>query len=805
MKRLLLLLAALMISPEPLLAQNVTVSGTVVDATGGVVPGATVDLTDERVRVSTTTGPTGEFSFEVAPGTYELTVSLVGFAQVTQSVNAAAGSAPIPVTLSAAGRSEVVVVSASRTQTALIDAPATMSVISSDVLATTPAMNYADLLRAVPGVNAVQLSARDVNVTNRQATSTLSNTQLVLLDGRSIYLDFFGMVLWDFVPSNANDIKQIEVVRGPASAVWGANALTGAVNIITKSPREALGTSATLTAGGFSRDAGSTAGSGPGGIFGGNATVAQAPSDRWSYRLSGGYFNSDPLPRPSGTIPVVPDPRVPGQTVGGGTYPIDGSGPTGTAFANVGTSQPKFDARVDHELNEGRVIYAGGVAGTDGIVHSGIGPFSIQPGSYMGYAKMNYTRKAMKFNVFGNFVSAEAPNLLLPDPLTGQPLQLDFSTQTYDVELSDSRIAARRHVLTYGGNARRNNFDITLAPAAKDRNEFGGYIQDEIFFDRVRLNLGARVDKFGNLPDPVFSPRLSATFKATRDHAIRGSYNRAFRSPSVINNYLEIAIVSPVNLAPLLPTPFPLLVKAVGSELPVGTTVQDDLKETKLDAYEVAYTGSFLDRTTVSAAFYVNNLNDDINFVQLPSSLDPYTAANPPPGWPLPPQVLSLLALQGIYLPRTAFTYLNLGPLRQKGLELSLDQEITGTVSAFVNYSWQGDPTSTDEDNPYPPQEMALPPTNRFNIGVNVNGPRYYGAGSINYSSDASWSDVLTAPYHGFTDAYTMVNGSFGLKWMGGKLTTGVKATNIFNKDIQQHIFGDILKRSIVTEVKVMY
>ena len=72
-------------------------------------------------------------------------------------------------------------------------------------------------------------------------------------------------------------------------------------------------------------------------------------------------------------------------------------------------------------------------------------------------------------------------------------------------------------------------------------------------------------------------------------------------------------------------------------------------------------------------------------------------------------------------------------------------------------------------------------------------------------ASDAFWSDVLTAPYHGFTDAYTMVNGSFGVKWMGGKLTTGVKATNIFNKDIQQHIFGDILKRSIVTEVKVMY
>ena len=93
----------------------------------------------------------------------------------------------------------------------------------------------------------------------------------MLLDGRSIYLDFFGIVLWDFLPNNLSDIKQIEVIRGPASAVWGANALTGVVNIITKSPREAPGDDVSLSGGFFSRDAGSTAGEGVGGMFGANA------------------------------------------------------------------------------------------------------------------------------------------------------------------------------------------------------------------------------------------------------------------------------------------------------------------------------------------------------------------------------------------------------------------------------------------------------------------------------------------------------------------------------------------------------
>ena len=79
---------------------------------------------------------------------------------------------------------------------------------------------------------------------------------------------------------------------------------------------------------------------------------------------------------------------------------------------------------------------------------------------------------------------------------------------------------------------------------------------------------------------------------------------------------------------------------------------------------------------------------------------------------------------------------------------------------------------------------------------------RYLGSASVNYSDKAFWSDVLNSSYHGFTDAYTMVNGSFGVKWNGGKVTTLVRATNLLNQEIQQHVFGDILKASVVGEVR---
>jgi hypothetical protein len=252
-------------------------------------------------------------------------------------------------------------------------------------------------------------------------------------------------------------------------------------------------------------------------------------------------------------------------------------------------------------------------------------------------------------------------------------------------------------------------------------------------------------------------------------------------------------------------TPFPLLVKAVGSELPIGGKPQNELTESSLDAFEVAYTGNFMNRSTVTLAVYVNDTHDSINFTQLANNFDPYTSANPPPGWRLPPQILDTLAGLGLFLPRTAFAYFNLGPIREKGVELSLDQRITNQISAFANYSWQDKPTILDDPDPYPPSELALPPTHRFNIGFNANGTHVIAAGSVNYAGKAFWSDVLTSEYHGFTDAYTLVNGAFGWKWMNGKLTTSVKGTNLMNDDIQQHVFGDILKRSILGEVKVSY
>jgi outer membrane receptor protein involved in Fe transport len=740
---------------------------------------------------------------------------------------------------------DTVVVSGSRVEEKVIDSPATISVITSDAIAVNPAQNFGDLLRAVPGVNVIQTSARDVNITSRAATNTLASSQLTLLDGRSIYLDFFGMVLWDFVPTNSDEIKQIEVVRGPASAVWGANAQTGIVNIITKSPREAQGTTLMMSGGIFERDCGRCSQGDSGQNYGVSLTTSQAPNDRWSYKLSAGYFNSDPFSRPTGTIPRIPDPRAPGNFIGGASYPADQAG-LGTAFQNQGTSQPKVDLRIDNDRESGgRLTLQGGYAGTEGIIHTGIGPFDIQSGSYMAYGKAGYSQGGFKIGAFGNFVDAQAPNLLQRDPTTLQPVQLNFTTQTYDLELGYTRVVGGKHILSMGGNARRNNFDITIAPNSENRNEFGAYFQDEVFFGKFRIALGARVDKFGNIGDPVFSPRVSVMFKPAPDHAIRASFNRAFRSPSVINNYIELPISNPTPidlrplaallpppLRPLVPPPFLLTVQLRGTEI---VTPRYDMREDQLDAFEVSYTGTFNRRTTFGLALYQNRRKDNINFTSLlPSPGFPtglpgltfYSPTNPARGITIPtatspsrPIVLSPV-LMGILaqvppqfggpirLPETVFSYLNLGPIRDRGVEVSLDHAFDQNVSGFVNYSWQDDQQVLDaaaDEIPYPSAEIALPPTHRVNAGINFNSRRFLGTAAVNYVDDALWADVLTEPFHGFTDSYTLVNASFGVKWNDGRVTTTVKCQNLLNEDVQQHVFGDILKRSVALELKFKF
>ncbi len=671
---------------------------------------------------------------------------------------------------------EQVVVTASHSEEALVNAPATVSVVTTSTIQRSPAANMGDLLRSVPGVNVTQVSARDINITARGATSTLATSQLALVDGRSIYLDFFGMVMWDLVPSNVNDIRQIEVIRGPASAVWGANAMTGVVNVITKTPRELAaqgGSAMTVTFGGFDRTVG-TSKPGAGSIFSITGSHAQAVNDRVAFKVSAGYLSQDPLPRPTGVIPNSF--KTP--------YP---------AFTNTGTQQPKVDARLDYDLpnQQGTLSLSGGYAGTEGIIHSGIGPFDIRQGSGLTYLSSRYTKGARRIAFFTNILNGDAANLLSV-ATNGRPLGLVFDTKTFDVEAGDTKALAKRHVLTYGGNYRHNTFDISIAPGRADRNEGGAYVQDEIFLsDRFRWVVGGRVDKFSSIANAVFSPRTTFLVKPRKSQTIRVSVNRAFRAPSYINNNIQQGLINQLNLGSINP-----LLAGQVFNFPILAAGNTGLKQETMTAVELGYTGVIRNRATVTAAVYRNATDNAIFFSQSAR----YTAAAPPPNWPLPPVVLELLAAQtgGAGLP-SAFTYRNLGTVKDKGVELGVDMAVNRYLNVFTNYSHQWTPLAEG----FALSEINIPAKNRFNAGFDFGYKRWLGNMNVSYTGDAFWQDVLDSRYSAATDAFTTVNGTLGVKWFDSRVTTSLKVNNLGNRTVLQHSFGDVLKRQIVGEVRI--
>src|SRR4029078_4474154 len=139
----------------------------------------------------------------------------------------------------------------------------------------------------------------------------------------------------------------------------------------------------------------------------------------------------------------------------------------------------------------------------------------------------------------------------------------------------------------------------------------------------------------------VFSPRTTFLIKPQENQTIRLSYNRAYRAPSVINNWLSTVIARPVDLRPLGgPANYALPVNIVGNP---------DLTEQSLDAYEIGYSGVLPNHAALSAAFYVNNVKEEILFTEDPTGR--YTAANPPANWPLNPAVIAVLNALGRTLP----------------------------------------------------------------------------------------------------------------------------------------------------------
>ena len=197
-----------------------------------------------------------------------------------------AGSRPdVPVDLTRLTLEELMdiqVTSVSKGEEDFSKAPSAIFVLTQEDLRRSGANTIPEALRMVPGVQVAQIDSSTWAITARGFNSRFANKLLVLIDGRSVYTHVFAGVLWDEQDLVLEDVERIEVIRGPGGTLWGANAVNGVINIITKKTQETLG--GQVSAGGGNLDK-----------FIGSIRYGEKIGENAAVRVWGKYYNRNNL------------------------------------------------------------------------------------------------------------------------------------------------------------------------------------------------------------------------------------------------------------------------------------------------------------------------------------------------------------------------------------------------------------------------------------------------------------------------------------------------------------------------------
>jgi iron complex outermembrane receptor protein len=149
---------------------------------------------------------------------------------------------------------DIEVTTVSRQESTVGQSPAAIYVITQEDIHRSGATTIPELFRRVPGMDVARIDAHRWAVSVRGFNQEFTNKLLVLMDGRAVYTPLFSGVRWEQQDTVLEDIDRIEVIRGPAAALWGANAVNGVINIITKNARDTQGL--LLSGGGGTEDVG---------------------------------------------------------------------------------------------------------------------------------------------------------------------------------------------------------------------------------------------------------------------------------------------------------------------------------------------------------------------------------------------------------------------------------------------------------------------------------------------------------------------------------------------------------------------
>ena len=424
------------------------------------------------------------------------------------------------------------ITSVSRRAEPLADATSAVFVITRDDIERHGIRSIPDALRLAPGLNVAQIDANKWAIGSRGFSGRYANKLLVLMDGRLLYTPSFSGVFWDVQNTLIEEVERIEVIRGPGAVAWGTNAVSGVVNIITRSSRDETGGS---VVGGLEPAGGSFLG----------ARYQGRLSDTATYRTFANYQSAD-----NNQLVFGPD-------------------------ANDDWSLFRASFRTDwHFDNKDINLTVEGYTGEMGSTNS---QFSQDPPYSVAVEN--------EADVSGGFVSgqwsvshssgARSSGRVYVDHTDRESYLFDEKRTTFSVDVQHQRDFGR-HQLMVGGWFRSNHYDLAgsgvlrFSQEIESDNVVSAFIQDEVELveDRLSLTFGLKLEDNELSPDDVeVMPSVRLLLKPVENHTVWAAVTRAVRTPSIADLAADIQDIAPAVPPgdPLNPSTVPARVTSLGN------------------------------------------------------------------------------------------------------------------------------------------------------------------------------------------------------------------------------------------------